>query len=198
VIGEDYVARLRSLYKNRVPGGADLVTYWFEKARAQIQAGLARLAGLVATNSIRGGANRKVLERIRESGDIFNAWSDAPWINEGAAVRVSLIGFAPREHRCPVFLDGQPVQAVYSDLTPETLVAKTDLTQALRLQENANLSFMGITKSGPFDIPGSLAREWLTDCNPDGSSNTDVLFPSVNGRDLAQRPSGDWIISFGT
>ena len=49
----------------RVPGGADLVCYWFEKARAQIEAGQAQRAGLVATNSIRGGANRKVLERIR-------------------------------------------------------------------------------------------------------------------------------------
>ena len=47
-----------------MPGGADLVTYWFEKARAQIEAGKCQRAGLVATNSIRGGANRKVLERI--------------------------------------------------------------------------------------------------------------------------------------
>lgn len=52
VLGEDYVTRLRTLYRNRVPGGADLVTYWFEKARAQIQAGRAKLAGLVATQAI--------------------------------------------------------------------------------------------------------------------------------------------------
>ena len=58
-LGGDYVARLRSLYQGRVPGGADLVTYWFEKARAQIAAGKVRHVGLVATNSIRGGANRK-------------------------------------------------------------------------------------------------------------------------------------------
>ena len=32
-------------------------------------------AGLVATNSIRGGANRKVLERIVETTRIFEAWS---------------------------------------------------------------------------------------------------------------------------
>ncbi len=58
-------ARLRQVYAGRVPGGADLVCYWFEKARAQIEAGQAQRAGLVATNSIRGGANRKVLERIQ-------------------------------------------------------------------------------------------------------------------------------------
>ena len=85
-LGKDYVTRLRKLYQGRVPGGADLVTYWFEKARAQIGAGRVRYAGLVATNSIRGGANRKVMDRITETGAIFNAWSDEPWINDGTAV----------------------------------------------------------------------------------------------------------------
>ena len=66
---------------------ADLVCYWFERARAQIAAGKAKRAGLLATQAIRGGANRKVLERIKETGDIFWAWSDRPWILEGAAVR---------------------------------------------------------------------------------------------------------------
>src|SRR5574338_368495 len=92
-LGADYTEALRGRYAGRVPGGADLVTYWFEKARARIEAGQARRAGLVATNSIRGGANRKVLERIVASGRIFAAWSDEPWVNEGAAVRVSLVCF---------------------------------------------------------------------------------------------------------
>lgn len=65
-----------------------------EKARAQIVASRCEAAALVATNSIRGGANRKVLDRIVESTRIFEAWSDEPWINEGAAVRVSLLAFA--------------------------------------------------------------------------------------------------------
>jgi hypothetical protein len=47
-----------------VPGDVDLVCYWFEKARAQMEAGQAQRAVLVAMNSIRGGSNRKVLEWI--------------------------------------------------------------------------------------------------------------------------------------
>jgi hypothetical protein len=66
-LGDEYVTALRKCYEGRVPGGADLVTYWFEKARAQIAAGKCKAAGLVATNSIRGGANRKVLDRIVET-----------------------------------------------------------------------------------------------------------------------------------
>jgi type II restriction/modification system DNA methylase subunit YeeA len=93
-LGDDYVETLRKTYDGRVPGGADLVTYWFEKARAQIAAGKLQAAGLVSTNSIRGGANRKVLERIVDTTRIFEAWSDEEWINDGAAVRVSLLVWA--------------------------------------------------------------------------------------------------------
>ena len=41
-------------------------------------------AGLLATQGIRGGANREVLERIKETGDIFFAVSDRDWILDGA------------------------------------------------------------------------------------------------------------------
>ncbi|WP_353846130.1 DNA methyltransferase, partial [Tibeticola sp.] len=48
-LGDDYFNALNRVYKDRIPGGADLVTYWFEKARAQIEMGKARHVGLVAT-----------------------------------------------------------------------------------------------------------------------------------------------------
>ena len=83
-----YVDDLFALYRDQVAREADLVTYWFEKARAEIAAGRVKRAGLLATNSIRGGANRRVLSRIRETGGIFFAESDRPWILNGAAVRV--------------------------------------------------------------------------------------------------------------
>lgn len=90
-LGEDYTKAIRKLYEARVPGGADLVCYWFEKARAMIEAGKTKRAGLVSTNSIRGGANRKVLDRIVETQTIYDAWADEPWEQDGAAVRVSLV-----------------------------------------------------------------------------------------------------------
>jgi type II restriction/modification system DNA methylase subunit YeeA len=69
-LGDEYVDSLRSLYGTRVPGAADFVTYWHEKARAMIEAGKVGRVGLLATQGIRGGANRRVLERIKESGDL--------------------------------------------------------------------------------------------------------------------------------
>ena len=109
-LGGDYTEALRHCYEGRVPGGADLVTYWFEKSRAQIEADLCQRAGLVATNSIHGGANQQVLSRILRyplplAGEgvinIFNAWSDEEWVNEGAAVRVSLVCFGINPHPNP-------------------------------------------------------------------------------------------------
>lgn len=49
-------------YAGRVPAEADPVCYWFEKAGRQIVVDRALRAGRVATNSIRGGANRGALE----------------------------------------------------------------------------------------------------------------------------------------
>lgn len=211
-LGEDYTDELRNLYINRVPGGADLVTYWFEKARAQIEAGHCQRAGLVATNSIRGGANQQVLARICDSTRIFNAWSDEDWINEGAAVRVSLVcfgdvGAAPRrdaagENRAEggapttgAMLDGQPVEAIHADLTAGDGL---NLTQARQLNENAGVSFQGSQKIGAFDIEGEPARQWLKLPNPNGRPNSDVIKPSWNGLDVASRPRDGWIVDFGT
>ena len=56
-LGEDYVSQMFKTYAGRVPAEADLVCYWFEKAGQEIAAGRTRRVGLVATNSIRGGAN---------------------------------------------------------------------------------------------------------------------------------------------
>ena len=194
-LGEDYVAQLRRLYSGRLAGGVDLVTYWFEKARAQLAAGAATLAGLVTTQAIRRGRNRVVLERIGETGAIFEAWSDEPWINEGAAVRVSLVAFGRPDHARPVQLDGLPAPAIEADLTPAAEGLR--LTDALPLTANGNVCFMGTSKVGDFDITGDIARTWLKEPNPDGRPNSDVLRLWANGQTLAKRADDKWIIDFG-
>ena len=198
-LGEEYVDRVRTRYKDRVPGGVDLVAYWFDKACALLEREKDVLVGLVATNSIRGGPNRRVLERVRERGRIYSAWGDENWINEGAAVRVSLVCFDGGEReRGAISLNGQEVAEIYADLSavlPE--VAPLDVTSAVRLSENEHLAFMGVTKVGPFDIGGEMARQWLAQPNPHGRSNVDVLRRSWNGLDVVRRERDVWIIDFG-
>ena len=190
-LSDDYVDLLFKRYDGQVAGEADLVCYWFYKAHRAIEASKAKRAGLLATQAIRGGANRRVLQRIKETGDIFIAWSDHPWILEGAAVHTSIVGFddgSDTERK----LDGRPVDTINANLT-----GGVDLTGAKRLAENAGVAFMGDTKGGPFDIPDALAQEMLGSPNPDGRNNSDVVRPWVNGRDITDRSRGMWIVDFG-
>lgn len=191
-LGNNTVETLFDVYESRVPPEADLVVYWFEKALAAIVAGRTKRVGLVATNSIRGGANRRVIDRIVQKSPIFEAWSDEPWILDGAAVRVSTICFGTGDDEPR--LDGKPVAKINSDLTSGIL----DLTKARRLDQNLGIAYMGDTKGGAFDVPGDLARAWLqAPLNPNGRPNADVLRPWVNGQDATRRPSDKWIIDFG-
>ena len=193
-LGEDYVSRMFANYAGRVPAEADLVCYWFEKAGRQIAAGKATRAGLVATNSIRGGANRRALQAATDNRRIFETWSDEPWVIDGAAVRVSLVCFsrADDDSVAGARLDGESVDENHADLTARRGGAGVDLTRVHRLPENASVAFMGDTKGGAFDITGDQAREWLRlPANPNGRTNADVLKPWMNGMDLTtRRPDG--------
>ena len=192
-MGDEHVNQLFWLWDGRVARESDLCCYWFEKARSSIESRKLKRAGLLATQGIRGGANRKTLERIKETGDIFWAQSDRDWILEGAAVHVSLIGLddgSEDEHE----LDGQGTRTINSDLT-----AAADLTQAKRLADSRGIAFMGDTKGGSFDIPDIVARAMLAASgNPNGHPNSDVIRPWVNGKDITGRPRGMWIVDFGT
>jgi len=191
-LGDETVEALFRAYEGRVPAEADLVCYWFAKAWEALQAGRAKRVGLVSTNSIRGGANRKVLEPIAAAGSIFEAWSDEPWTIEGAAVRVSLVCFGKAEDGAR--LDAAPVDRVHADLSAEI----SNLPTARRLPENAHVAFMGDTKGGAFDIEGNLARAWLAEpLNANGRPNSDVLSPWINGLDLTRRERDMWIVDFG-
>ena len=189
-LGDKYVDNLFVMYEGRVPAEADLVCYWFEKGRTMVEGKKANRVGLLATQGIRGGANRKVLKGIKETGDIFLAQSDHPWILEGAAVHVSIVGFDDGSEKVRA-LDGEPVESINSNLT-----VGVDLTEADRLKANMGIAFMGDTKGGPFDIPHSIAQQMLDSPNPHGKSNSEVIRPWINGKDITTRPSGKWIIDF--
>ena len=194
------VSLVFKIYAGRVPAEADLVCYWFVKAGERVGPGKTRRVGLVSTNSIRGGANRRALQHATEDHPIFEAWSDEPWVIDGAAVRVSLVCFAELgdESAPERRLDGQVVDAVHTDLTARRGTAGLDLTSVQRLDQNIGVAFMGDTKGGPFGVPGEKAREWLrAPANPNGRANADVLRPWMNGMDVTRRTAEKWIVDFG-
>jgi hypothetical protein len=191
-LGNDYVEALFDVFGDRLPGMSDLSSYWHEKARAAIEHRRTRRAGLLATQSIRGGANRRVVERIKQTGDIFFARSDEPWVLSGANVHISFVGQddgteGERE------LDGQRVADVNANLT-----TGVDLNAVRRLPENSGIAFIADVKGGPFDIDPETASRLLSAPNPDGRCNADVVKRWVNGKDITGRDRGWYIIDFGT
>ncbi|WP_420632244.1 class I SAM-dependent DNA methyltransferase [Candidatus Leptofilum sp.] len=188
-LGSKYVEDLRGLYP-KLSGQSDLVIYWFERAKKQIGENKARCAGLIATQAIRMGGNRLVLDRIKASGNIFMAWSDKDWILDGASVRVSIVGFDDGSIS-KYMLDGEVVSQINSDLT-----SQIDLTQAERLNENTNLTFQGPVKVGAFDIQNPIAEKMLLDVNTTDIDNSDVVKPWMNASDVTKRPRNMWIIDF--
>lgn len=189
-LGDEYTSNLRRVYGDRLPGQSDLVCYWPEKARAAIEQGTTRRAGFVTTNSIRGGKNRTVLDRIKQTGDLFMAWPDLPWEQDGAAVRVSLFGFDDGQESMRT-LNDEHVTVINADLTAGMFAG-----QAQVLTENTNRAFIGVQKGGPLDIPQEVARAWLDFPNPTGHSNRDVIKPWVNGMDIVRAPRHMWMIDF--
>ncbi len=194
-LGDEYVDAVYALYGDRIPNSSDLCCYWFEKARAQIEAGECRRAGLLATQAIRFQTNRPVLERIKQSGDIFYVVSDQEWRgadSNAASVHISIICFDDGIESFRL-LDGKRTSNINPDLT-----SGPDLTLAVSLAENRNLSFQGVGKVGDFDISEDIAQGMISAPNPHGKPNSDVLRRWINGTDMTNRPRNMWIIDFGT
>ena len=190
-LGDEYVEALFKVYGGRVPASADLCCYWFERARREIELGRCKRAGLLATQGIRGGANREVLKRIKEAGDIFFAESDRPWILDGANVHVSMVGLDDGTDKVRI-LDGLAVKTINSDLT-----SMADITAVKALRSNRGLCLRPSEKGGPFEICFAKAFDMLHDPNPTGASNSDVTRPWTNGTNLIQVREELWIIDFG-
>lgn len=191
-MGSDVVERIYKVWGNKVPNGADLCCYWFEKARMQIADGKSKRTGLLATQAIRGGRSRVVLQNIKESGDIFFAESDRDWLLDGAAVHTSMVGFddgTEPERK----LDGKTVIRINADLSSRA----ADLSRARKLRENSDVAFQGVIMVGPFDVSKEEASSIMNSTNPSGVNNSDVIKPLVTAKDITDEHSNRWVIDFG-
>lgn len=193
-LGDDYADKMYCVYGDRLPNASDICCYWLEKARAMIeQEGIARRAGLLATQGIRGRENRRVLQRIKETGDIFMAYPDKEWELAGATVHIAIVGFDDGNESARIF-DGVTTE---QNINPNLTIG-VDTTAARILRENANLSFEGPSPKAPFDLTPDLAREMLdAPLNVNGRPNSDVVRPVLNARDIAQGSRGFYTIDFG-
>ncbi len=212
-LGDDYVAALRRAYRGRLPEGADLVCYWFDKAAREMISGSTSHVGLVATNSISGGANRQALETASKAGSLYDVWDDEPWTVDGASVRVALVCFAVATLDEERRLNGVAVERILADLTAVGNGQGSDLSAAGQLAANKGLSFQGVVPrsevnrsekrarglpDASFLVPGDLARAMLAmPPNPNGRTNRDVLRRYLIGDEITTRGLDRYIVDFG-
>ena len=161
-LGEEYMAALRQVWDDRLSRFSDLCCYWFEKSRKQIEDGKSLRAGLLATQGIRGGANRKVLERIKSTGDIFFAESDRNWILDGATVHVSMAGFDNGQDTSRV-LDGKTVEIINPNLATgsDTTTAQAEGKCRVVIHRRPEERTLRYSLQRSNGIPGPAVCRWL-------------------------------------
>jgi len=199
--GDGYVDALRAAYGD-VPDSADFVMYWWYKAARAVEGGSAKAAGLLTTNSIRQGQNRVV---IKDAGDrgarVAWAIADHPWISDsdGAAVRIAMtviqksIGGAVlvTVNDEGEFLRETVVNQLNSDLSAHADIAGTS---TIPLRANLRIASDGVKLHGGGFILGEReASNLLRDV-----ANKEVVRRYYNGKDIAQRSRGLFVIDFAT
>jgi hypothetical protein len=187
-LGHEYVERLYERFPDSA-NFADICCYWFRLAHNNLKPD--GRAGLVGTNMIRRGYNRKAsLDYIRDHGGyIETAISTQPWSGQ-AKVHVSIVNWSKQ---APVTcrLDGEVVAEI------NTFLGSTvDAGEALKLKANLGCSFIGAQPTGKgFEISPEVAEQWILQ----DSSNAIVLKPLTTADNLTSNPLGQtqrWIIDF--
>ncbi|MBD2315272.1 DNA methyltransferase [Phormidium tenue] len=187
-LSNEYAERVFAKFGD-IQAQVDFASYWFRLAHENLNKN--GRAGLVATNSISQGKSRSVsLDYIiHNDGYIYDAISTQKWSGE-AKVHVSIVNWNYKKPEI-CYLDNQQTPSINSSLQ-----ATIDVSQAVKLKANFNLSFIGCQLNGNgFVISKEKVIQWIND----DPLNEKVLRPFSVARDLTQNPHGkpeQWIIDF--
>lgn len=199
--GDGYTEALREAYPD-VPKTADYVLFWWHRAAREVAEGRTIRAGLITTNTLTQGQNRKVIEDAEKAGArVLWAVADHPWTDsaQDAQVRVAMT---------VIGRDPGPVQKVLVD--DEARVAErvtgarfnADLTigvdvplaAKVALKANEGLAGRGFQLIGDGFILSAEEAASLIKADP---RNAEIIRPYRNGRDMTARPRGVFVIDFG-
>lgn len=187
-----------------VPESADFVMHWWDKAALAVRKQGTRRFGFVTTNSITQLFSRRVIAKHLDAKDrvsLVLAIPNHPWVDEkhGAAVRIAMTAAAKGKS------DGLLLTVTDESAAPDRIefISSTDaissdlrigadVTAARELRANERLASRGVPLHGRGFIvePGSVAFVG----QKANSDFPDIVVPYRNGRDLAQRPRGVWVI----
>ncbi|WP_343036101.1 class I SAM-dependent DNA methyltransferase, partial [Aromatoleum toluvorans] len=205
-LGDGYVDAVRGTWPE-VPESADFVMYWWHIAGERVRAGEARRFGFITTNSIKQTFNRRVIEAqlgAKNPLSLAFAIPDHPWVDaaDGAAVRIAMTVGAGGEQE-GTLLQVTDERETDRDAVDVTLQARTgklfadlkagaDIAGVQALRANLGVSSPGVKLHGAGFIitPDEAEQLGLSRC--EGLENHIRAYR--NGRDLADRPRGVYVI----
>ncbi|MGI6872402.1 Eco57I restriction-modification methylase domain-containing protein [Amycolatopsis sp. 3B14] len=189
---------VRDWFVNAIAGGtkgsADLVGYFFLRARTLLNS--RGNLGLIATNTVAQGDTREVgLDRMVADGfTITRAIQSRSWPASSANLEYAAMWGTQGSVAAgvPRVADDVEAERISTLLEP---VGRVEGPPA-RLAENTGIAFKGCYVLGlGFVLEPDEAAAWIES----DVSNSDVLFPYLNGENLNSRPdtsSSRWIIDF--
>jgi hypothetical protein len=200
-LGDGYVEALRSAWSS-LPASVDFVMYWWARAASLVAEGNVIRAGLITTNSIAQGQNRRVITAARGNGaNVIWCAPDHPWEGsvEAAAVTVALTVLsrdAAGATLVAVRPDGKSSLTRRASRLNDDLTIGPDVASAVasRLVANDGLAAFGFALHGAgFILTEEEARSILAT----GSKYSNVVRKYRGGQDLTDRPRARWVIDFG-
>jgi hypothetical protein len=202
-LGDGYVESLRSVYP-AVPDAADYVMYWWYRAAERVAQGRTLRAGLITTNTVTQAQNRAVIAQAETQGArVMWAVADHPWEAgaDAAAVRVAMTVLVRSSDAAPVATamtvgeDGEITATHRVSRLNTDLTVAADIAGAVTvpLLSNQGMMFHGPVLVGSGFIIEEAEALPLLRAYPDLRA---VVRPFRNGRDLAQRPRGVYVVDF--
>ncbi|MBX7134730.1 MAG: hypothetical protein K1X67_18845, partial [Fimbriimonadaceae bacterium] len=156
----------------------DLCAYFFRRG-AQISGSNATV-GLIATNTISEGDTRSAsLDYLCKSFKVIFAIKSLPWPGV-ANLSVAIVVFCKFEWNAATVLDGQQVSAISPFLTKDEF----GISKPYPINVDGRQAYMGTIVLGEGFV---ITQEQARDLIASNQNNADVIFPYMNGDDLASR-----------
>ena len=190
-----------------IPGGADFVMHFWDKAAELTRLGKVRRFGLITTNSVTQKFSRRVIERHMDQKkpvSLIYAIPDHPWMKgaDRAAVRIAMTVGTAGEHTGTLRTVTQE-SALNTDAPQVALNKRTgkiwanlrlgaNLAAANALQANDKICSPGVKLHGAGFIVTPDQAHKLGLGRQEGLDRH--ILPYRNGRDLTARPRGVMVI----